>query len=140
MEVIQARQQLDFATHYTMSNTRFLRKVFNLQAKFTKYANTLLTRIYDAEYDCNDSVQVELPPPMYLNLMNSSQMFQSANEHVENVTPLYIDVDNEEAELVNMVKAKIKKFYLRSFLPDEALTRMVDQARMEYEVKKKENS
>ena len=77
---------------------------------------------------------------MYLNLLNSSQMFQSANEHVENVTPLYIDVDNEDAELVNMVKSKIKKFYLRSFLPDEALTRMVNQARMEYEVKKKDDN
>ena len=137
LEVIQARQQMDFATHYTMSNTRFLRKVYNLQSKFTKIVNKLLTRIYDIEFECEDTVQVELPPPMYLNLMNSGQMFQSANEHVENVTPMYIDVDNEDQELVNLVKNRIKKFYLRSFLPDEALTQLVDQARMDFERNKK---
>lgn len=137
LEVIQARQQMDFATHYTMSNTRFLRKVYNLQSKFTKIINKLLTRIYDIEFDCEDSVTIELPPPMYLNLMNSGQMFQSANEHVENVTPMYIDVDNEDPQLVSMVKNRIKKFYMRSFLPDEALTRLVDQARMDFERNRK---
>lgn len=137
MEVIQARQQLDFATHYTMSNTRFLRKVYNLQAKFTKILNKLFTRIYDAEYECTDSVTVELPPPMYLALMNSSQMFQSANDHVENITPLYIDVDNEDPALVAKVKARIKKFYMKSFIPDEAIQQIVDSARMEFEKNKK---
>ena len=139
MEIIQARQQLDYATHYTMSNTRFLRKVYNLQAKFTKIINKLLTRIYDAEFECNDSVLVELPPPMYLALTNSSQMFQSANEHVENVAPMYIDVDNEDPVLVAKVKAKIKKFYMRSFLPDEALEQIVEQTRMEFVRDKKES-
>jgi hypothetical protein len=137
MEVIQARQQLDFATHYTMSNTRFLRKVYNLQAKFTKILTKLFTRIYDAEYECTDTVTVELPPPMYLALMNSSQMFQSANEHVENITPLYIDTENEDPALVAKVKARIKKFYMKSFIPDEAIQQIVDSARMEFEKDKK---
>ena len=132
MEVIQARQQLDFATHYTMSNTRFLRKVYNLQAKFTKIMNKLLTRIYDAEFECTDSVSVELPPPMYLALMNSSQMFQSANDQVENITPLYIDVENEDPQLVAKVKARIKKFYMKSFIPDDTIKEIVDNTTMEH--------
>ena len=136
MEVIQARKQLDFATHYTMSSTRFLRTVYNIQAKFTKIASKLLTRIYDAEFDCQDTVTIELPPPMYLALTNSSQMFQSANEHVENVTPMYIDVENSDPVLVNKIKAKIKKFYMKSFLPDAMIERIVSQAKMEYEKEK----
>ena len=139
MEVIQARKQLDFATHYTMSSTRFLRKVYNLQAKFTKISSKLLTRIYDAEFDCQDTVTIELPPPMYLALTNSSQMFQSANEHVENVTPMYIDVESNDPVLVNKIKAKIKKFYMKSFLPDAMLERIVSQAKMEYEKEKATN-
>ena len=69
--------------------------------------------------------------------MNSSQMFQSANEHVENITPLYIDVDNEDPALVAKVKARIKKFYMKSFIPDEAIQQIVDSARMEFEKDKK---
>lgn len=138
MEIIQARQQLDYATHYTMSNTRFLRKVYNLQSKFTKIINKLLTRIYDAEFECNDLVSVELPPPMYLALMNSSQMFQSANEHIENITPMYIDIDNTDPGLVSKIKAKIKKFYMRSFLPDDRIIEIIDQAKMEFEKEKSE--
>ena len=76
---------------------------------------------------------------MYLALTNSSQMFQSANEHVENVAPMYIDVDNEDPVLVAKVKAKIKKFYMRSFLPDEALEQIVEQTRMEFVRDKKES-
>ena len=138
MEIIQARQQLDYATHYTMSNTRFLRKVYNLQSKFTKIINKLLTRIYDAEFECNDLVSVELPPPMYLALMNSSQMFQSANEHIENITPMYIDIDTTDPALVSKIKGKIKKFYMRSFLPDDRIVEIIDQAKMEFEKEKSE--
>ena len=137
MEVVQARQQLDFATHYTMSNTRFLRKVFNLQSKFTKICNRILTKIYDAEFGCDDSISVELPPPMYLNLLNSEQLMTNAQAQVEAITPMYIDVDNEDAELVALVKARIKKYYMRSFVPDEAISRIVEHAKMDFAGSKK---
>ena len=137
LEVIQARQQLDFATHYTMSSSRFLRKVYNLQAKYTKICNKILTNVYDAEYECEDSVYIELPPPMYLAMMNSSQMFQSANEHVENVMGMYMDQNTEDSELFDLAKARVKKYFLRSFLPDEAITDIIEQARMDFAKNKK---
>jgi hypothetical protein len=137
LEVIQARNQLDFATHYTMSSSRFLRKIYNLQAKYTKICNKILTNIYDAEFECEDSVYIELPPPMYLAMMNSSQMFQSANEHVDNVMTMYMDQNAEDSELFDLAKAKVKKYFLRSFLPDEAITDIIEQARMEYARSKK---
>lgn len=140
LEVVQARMQLDYATHYTMSNTRFLRKVYNLQAKYTKICNKLLTRIYDAEFECEDSVNIELPPPLYLSLTNSSQMFQSANEHAEQIAAMYIDVNNEDSVLVDKVKSSIKKFYMRSFIPEKAITQLIDQARMEFAKEKKEDN
>ncbi len=138
LEIVQARQQLDFATHYTMSNTRFLRKVYNLQSKFTKICNKILTKIYDAEFECQDAVTIELPPPMYLNLINSDQIMQSAEAHVNNVTPMYIDVENEDPELVALVKSRIKKFYMKSFVPDDALTSIVERARIDFAKDKKE--
>ena len=139
LEVIQARQQLDFATHYTMSNTRFLRKVYNLQSKATKIFNKILTRVYDAEFETCDSVEVELPPPMYLSLLGMSQIFDNANTQVESILPLYVDVDNEDPELVSRVKGRLKKFYMKSFLPDEAIQRIIDTTRMELKRDKKDN-
>ena len=94
--------------------------------------NKFLTRLYDAEFECTDSVSVELPPPMYLALMNSSQMFQSANDHVENITPLYIDPNDQDQELVAKVKANIKKFYIKSFIPDATIQQIVDNTIMEH--------
>ena len=69
---------------------------------------------------------------MYLALMNSSQMFQSANDQVENITPLYIDVENEDPQLVAKVKARIKKFYMKSFIPDDTIKEIVDNTTMEH--------
>lgn len=132
MEVITARQQLDFATQYTMSNTRFLRTVYNLQSKTKKFFDKILTRIYDAEFQCDDSVEVELPPPMYLNLMNFTQIQAQTRDTVEFVAPLYIDVENSDPRLVSKVKAGITKFYLKSFLPDDAIKKIVDKCEMEF--------
>ena len=133
IEVIQARRQLDFATHYTMSNTRFLRVISNLQAKFTKICNQILTRIYDAEFECDDLVEVELPPPMYLNLMNINQLQQNATETTEFITPMYYDTEAQTANPVEVArfKAEVKKFYMKSFIPDKAIKRIKDKVSME---------
>ena len=125
-----------FATGSFASDTKIysISRVSSTQEyqKFTKIMNKFLTRLYDAEFECTDSVSVELPPPMYLALMNSSQMFQSANDHVENITPLYIDPNDQDQELVAKVKANIKKFYIKSFIPDATIQQIVDNTIMEH--------
>jgi hypothetical protein len=136
LEVIQARQQLDYATHYTMSNTKFLRKVYNRQSKFKKISDRVLTKVYNAEFDCEDSIDTTLPPPMYLNLMNTGQIFQSTNEMAQNTTEMY--AGDEEPDVQQLFTREVKKYYLSSFLPTDELDRMLDRAKMKAKVNPKQ--
>jgi len=128
LEVIAARQQLDFATHYTMSNTKFLRKVYNRQSKFKKICDRILTKVYDAEFDCEDSIDTTLPPPMYLNLINTGQIFQSTNEMVQNTTDMY--AGDQSADVQANFSRSLKKYYLATFLPTDEIEKMLDMAKM----------
>jgi hypothetical protein len=129
LEVIQARQQLDYATHYTMSNTKFLRKVYNRQSKFKKISDKVLTKIYDAEFECDDIVDTTLPPPMYLNLINTGQIFQSTNEMAQNTVDMWAGDQPEEVQ-ANFSRS-VKKYYLSTFLPIDELEKMLDAAKMQ---------
>jgi hypothetical protein len=135
LEVIQARQQLDYATHYTMSNSKFLRKVYNRQAKTEKIFNKILTKIYDAEYECQDIITVTLPPPMYLNLQNTSQIFQMANDMAQNATDMW--AGDQEDDVQQRFSRGVKKHYLGSFLPMDVFDKLLDDAKMASKQKQK---
>jgi len=133
LEVIQARQSLDFATHYTMSNSKFLRKVYNRQTKTKRISDKIVTKIYDAEFECEDIIDTTLPPPMYLNLVNTEQIFQSANTMAQNAMDMY--AGNEDAEVQASFGRGVKKYYLSSFIPVDEFEKMLDAARMEAKLK-----
>ena len=129
LEVIAMRQQVDYATHLTMTNTKFLQNIYNRQGKFKRICDKVLTKIYDAEYECTDSIDVMLPPPMYLNLMNTSQIFQSANDMATNATEIY--AGDKSAPVQERFQRKIKRFYMQTFLPEDDIMQMLAESEME---------
>lgn len=129
LEVIQARQQLDYATHYTMSNTKFLRKTYNRQSLFKRICDKVLTKIYNAEFECEDIIDTTLPPPMYLNLVNTGQLFDQTNQLAQNVVDMY--VGDEEQDVQAGVSREVKKYFLQSFLPIDEIMRRIEYVKME---------
>jgi hypothetical protein len=129
-EVIQMRQQVDFATQLTMTNTKFLQKIYNRQARCQKIYNKVLTKIYDAEYECQDTIEMQLPPPMYLNLINTSQILDQADQLTQATVEMY--AGDKDQGVQDIFKRKVKKNYVSSFLPEDTLNTLLNEAEMEF--------
>ena len=115
MEMIQMRNSVDYASQLTMSSSKFLRKVYNRQAKFQKNLTRIINDIYNNEFDDNITLSVMLPPPMFLNLTNTNQMMTNVNEYSQSVAQLIMDPDEEEP-IKNEVIREINKYHLGTYL------------------------
>lgn len=115
MEMIQMRNSVDYSSQLTMSSSKFLRKVYNRQSKFQGNLTRIFNKIYNNEFDDNITLNVVLPPPMFLNITNTNQMMTNVNEYSQSVAQLLLDPDEEEP-VKNEVIREINKFNLGSYL------------------------
>lgn len=136
IEVVNARLQVDYATHYTMTNTKFLRKVYNRQAKTKRISDKVLTKIYNAEFETEESIDTTLPPPMYLNLINTGQIFDTANQLAQNSTDMWAGDEDQEVQLYFM--RGVKKDILGSYLPLDKYDKLLEEAKMQVALKPKD--
>ena len=137
LEVINARMSMDFATHYTMSNTRFLRKVIKRQGiceEFRMYSG-ILTRIYNLEYGKNEVLKLILPMPMFLDVSNTSQIIQNVNDLCNSITEAFL-ADEEDDQVRNAFMKKVKMEYLSTYINIDKLNEYLEDSRMEIELKK----
>ena len=111
IELIQARQGIDYAIQLTMQNSKFLRKVFNRQAKYQKYCSDLITKIYNAEYNTNVQLQVNLPAPLFISMTNTNQIMANNREYVQAI----VDIEMAE-ETDDVTKAIFTKLMTRQTL------------------------
>lgn len=130
LELIQARQSMDYAVQYTMSNTKFLRKVYNRQGQYQRFLSTVISKIYNYEYNDNADLEVVLPPPVFLNITNTSQIIQNTNEFANSIGEMRM-----AAETNDMVKAifikKVKEHYLGSYIDTSILEKLENEAKQE---------
>ena len=138
-EVINARQQVDYATHLTMTNTKFLQKIYNRQAKTQKIFSRVITKIYNYEYNSDNSayeeIEVILPPPIYLNAVNTSQIIGSVTDLASTTASAYVNEDNDP-DLLKEFTRHIKMDMINSLFPQDFIERNLDAAKLELTKKK----
>lgn len=123
------------ATHITMNNSRFLMKIYNRQKQYQELLSEICTKIYQAEYDTKDTIEVVLPPPAMLNFTNTSQMLASGNELIQNIVQMKMGAEMDETVRAKF-NGKLMEFYFKSFLPMDDINRLEDEARIEVEADK----
>ena len=135
IELIQARQSIDYAVHYTMSNSKFLRLVYKRQSKYEPYISIIMTRIYNYEYDTNVELEVNLPPPMFLNITNTNQIMMNTNDFAQSVADIYLS--NEPDDITkNIFIRDLKLHYLGSYIDPSDLDRILKSAKQEAEIER----
>lgn len=141
LEVINARMSMDFATHYTMSNTRFLRKVIKRQSicEETRMYSGILTRIYNLEYQKREVLKLVLPMPMFLDVSNTSQILQNVTDLCNNISDAFLD-PNEDEEVKNIFMKKIKMEYLSTYINIDKMNNYLEEAKIEATKKKAGNA
>lgn len=138
-EYVQSRQTVDYAVRLTMSSGKFLRKSFKRQAKCEIFFSRIMTSVYNTEFDENDDIEVELPPPAFLNLLNTNSMIQNINETVSSI--LEMEMADETDEMVrNIFTKKLKRNYLSGYLDLKNIESLKEQSYMEAKIEKQKNS
>lgn len=135
LELIQARQSIDYAVQLTMTNSKFLRKVYNRQARFESPASDIITKIYNAEFEEDDELTINLPPPMFLNITNTNQIMDNTNQLVESVTDMEM-AEEQDDELKAIFKRNLKRHYLGSFIDLDVVERIKNKSKQEQQLKK----
>lgn len=111
IELVNSSLQQDFATRFTMSNTRLLKSIFTRQNKTQKFFSKIYTKVYNYEFSENYAeIEIILPPPTYLTVTNTQQMIDNITQLADKITD--VELNDEE----DNVKTEFKKLYIRSFL------------------------
>ena len=110
-EIVQTRLSVDYAMQLSMSNSKFLRKIYARQSVFTPYLSRLVTKLYNFEYKENVEVKVTLPPPVFINTMNTNQLVDNTRQFVQNIAD--IELANEQDDAVkNEYMKELFQFYM----------------------------
>ena len=133
LELVQSRNSPDFATQFTSSSIKVLRSVFPRQSVMEEFLGGILTKIYNCEYGTNVRIRVELPPPMILNITNTSQMIQSTKDYVTQIA--YYEYEGDTSPTVEQEKSifirKMMRTLLASYVRSSTVDRYKEQAKME---------
>ena len=130
-EIVQARQSMDYAIQASMSNSRFLKKIYNRQTIANRFLSSIMTKLYRGEFNNPTAViKVNLPTPMFLNLTNTNQIIQNANDVAQAAMEAFSDDLDDSAKQIffNNLKGKM----LESYIDMEMIIRVKEATKIEY--------
>ena len=136
LEMVNSRYSEQTATHITMSNSRFLIKIYDRQIKYQDFLSEIFTRIYQCEYGVEDELEVRLPAPVMLNFTNTSQILSVANELIQNIILMKMGAQQTDEMLKNEFTSGLMQHFFKSFLPVEKINQIYEDARVEMAIKK----
>ena len=134
LELIQARQSIDYAVQFTMSNSKFLRKVFNRQAKFQPYLSRIFSKLYNYQYHESAIIHITLPPPAFLSITNTDQLSNNIVNLSQTITDIAIPIDqNDPLNEVkrNLLLTKVKRDYLKTYVDFDRIDKFAKEAEQE---------
>ena len=133
-EYVQAESQVDFATKLTMTNIKFFNKILDRQQVVEKFASQMLQKIWDAENPTEKAIiDVKLNTPLYLSIVNNSEMYSYITQHATNI------VENDIIEDDDVLRRIYKKNIIRNLagaqLDRDMLDRVLKESKMERNAK-----
>lgn len=143
LELIQARQSIDYAVQFTMSNSKFLRKVFNRQAKFQPYLSRIFSKLYNYQYEESAFIRISLPPPAFLSITNTDQLSNNIVNLSQTITDIAIPPNQEDptSEVKrNILLTKVKRDYLKTYVDFDRIDKFVKETEQEVALTQQSNS
>ena len=134
VEIVNARNSLDYAVQASMTSSKFLKTVISDQIITNAFFSRIMTQLYRAEYDDSKAIiNVSLPQPSYLNTSNTSTMINNMNDMVQAITDSYSEDFTEEQKPLFM--ANIKKEMLRTYIDQNMVDRVAKETKLQLAAK-----
>ena len=131
-EFVQSVNQVDFATRFTMSNSKFLRKVFKRQRICQDHYTDIFRKLYNYEYAENEtSMQIQLPAPAFLTMTNSQQLFDNTKQFVQAIVDTEL-ADDEELKPIAM--RNLIRNFLGTYIDYDTVDNVIACSRQELEL------
>ena len=128
-EFVNSVNQVDFATRFTMSNSKFLRKVFKRQMKCQRHFTQIFRKSYNFEYNENDStLEVHLPAPAFLSMTNSQQLLDNTKNYATLLADIEIPDQDDEVKK-EFIKLLMHNYLGGNYVDFDAIDRYIEQAR-----------
>ena len=99
VEFIQSVNSVDYATRFTMSNSKFLRKVYKRQSICQRHFTKIFRRIYNYEYNENDTtMKILLPAPAFMAMSNSQQLIDNIKSYAQSISDIVCAQEDDEVK------------------------------------------
>lgn len=138
MEIIQARQSVDYAMQLTMSSSKVLRWCYNRQVAFEEQLSRLITPIYNYQYGTNVEIKVTLPPPSFINVTNTNQLIDNTRNFVQSIVEVEL-ANEEDDKLKNEYTLELFKHYIGTHIDIGAHKDILERCRVSIKNKTNEN-
>lgn len=135
-EIIQSRQSIDYAMQLSMSSSKFLRYLYNRQARFQDFIKIIINKVYCYEYEENVRIDVNLPPPAFLNITNSAQLVDNTSQYIDKI--IESDLPNAEDEYKAIVKKELFRYHIGSHFDVTKHDFIYERCKLMYERQKEE--
>lgn len=96
IEIIQARQSIDYALQLTMSSSKVLRFCYKRQELYEEQLAILIGPIYNYQYGENINIEIELPPPTFINVTNTNQLVDNTKNLVQSFADIELSGNTDE--------------------------------------------
>lgn len=138
IEIIQARQSVDYAMQLTMSSSKVLRFCYKRQELFQDMLSELITPIYNYEYDESVYINVTLPPPSFINITNTNQLVDNTKGFVQSIVEVEMANEQDDA-LKNMYTNELFKHYIGSHIDISAHENILNRCKIAIKKEKDES-
>ena len=130
IEIIQARQSVDYAMQLTMSSSKVLRWCYKRQEIFQQDLSDFVTSLYNYEYDDSVEIKVTLPPPSFINVTNTNQLVDNTRNFVQSIVE--VELANEQDDrLKNKYTSALFNHYLGTHLDTSAHKNILERCKIE---------
>ena len=126
-EFVQSVNQVDYATRFTMSNSKFLRKVFKRQMRCQKHFTEIFKKLYNFEYNENETaMEIRLPAPTYMTMTNSQTLIDNTKNFANAIAEIELaDKDDLKPEFIKLLMHN----YLGTYLDYDMIAETIEQAK-----------
>lgn len=129
IEIIQARQSIDYAMQLTMSSSKVLRFCYKRQELFQNKLTQLISPIYNYEYDESVVIDVTLPPPSFINITNTNQLVDNTKAFVQSIVEVEL-ADEQDESVKTVYTRELFKHYIGTHLDIGAHKAILDRAKI----------
>ena len=113
-----------------MSSIKFLRKIYKRQSQYEIFLSMMVTKLYNCEYNENIDIDVILPPPVFLNLTNSTQVIENARAYVESIVNIDLG-ENPDPEVKRLYTKKLMDEAVGTYINIDQNKNFLNEALME---------